>query len=94
VQLPGSRGVGFAIAWLSPDVEIALSARSIHQRHSPGRPTLADPFPPTVVATWSLLRLYVRGGPRRVLEAASELIGLVPLLLIFTHEPLLESNPS
>src|ERR1700722_834768 len=38
--------------------------------------------------------LVLSSGPRCVLETAFVLIRLVPLLLIFSHEPLLESNPS
>jgi hypothetical protein len=96
VQLPGGRGFGLAFAWLSPDAEIAQRA-SIHQRHSPGRPTSTDLFPRTVGATWSLLRRgldVLSSGRRRVLKTAFVLIRLIPLLLIFTHERLLESNPS
>jgi hypothetical protein len=80
-----------------PDFEIA-SARdqftSVIPQGDQPRPTC---FLPTSWRLGSLLRLGLQvlsSGRRCLSEAALVLIGLDLLLLIFTHEPLLESNPS
>jgi hypothetical protein len=85
-----------ALAWLSPDVEIASARDQFTSVIPQGDQPRPNCFLPPV--TWSLLRLGLQvlsSGLRcmlGLLEAALVLIGLDLMLLIFTHEPLLKSS--